>query len=307
MKDGFVNQFLQAGGLTIALLCASGCATSGRTYSSPEEAMQAVADVAGTGDRQRVEEIFGPEALEVISSGDPVADRADGLRVKQMILDRVEFEGSEDEVVAVVGDDRWPFPIPLVRTGSGWRFDLEAGEEELLNRRIGRNELQIIATLREYVHAQREYASIGRDGHPSTYAQKVRSTAGHHDGLYWPVAEGDPESPLGELVADAVEAGYAASADDGPRPFHGYYFRILTRQGAGAPGGERDYVNSRGLMTAGFAAVAWPATYDNSGVMTFLVNHLGIVFEKDLGPNTDKTVRSIRSYDPDDTWAPVVN
>ena len=306
MKDVFVNQFLQAGALALAALGASGCATPGRAYASPDEAMKAVADLAGTGDQQRAEEIFGSEAMEVISSGDPVADRADGLRVKQMILDRVEFEGSEDEVVAVVGEDRWPFPIPLVRARSGWRFDLEAGEEELLNRRIGRNELRTIATLREYVYAQGEYASAGRDGHPPAYARTVRSTPGLHDGLYWPVAEGEPESPLGSLFAAAVEEGYAESAD-GPRPFHGFYFRILTRQGASAPGGERDYVNSRGLMTAGFAAVAWPATYGNSGITSFVVNHLGIVFEKDLGPKTDKAVRSMTSYDPDDTCAPVVN
>ena len=301
MKCVFMIQVVGAGSLVLA---ASGCAAPGKTYATPAEAMNAVADVAGTGDQERVKQIFGSDALNVISSGDSVADRANALRVKEMILDHVEFEGDDDEVVAIVGEDHWPFPIPLTRHDDGWRFDLEAGREELLNRRVGRNELQTLVTLREYVIAQGEYAEIGRDGNPPAFALKFRSTDGRHDGLFWPVVEGEPESPLGPLLAGAVKEGYAESAG-GPRPFHGYHYRILTTQGANAPGGDRDYVDGNGLLTLGFGAVAWPASHGNSGIMTFVVNHLGIVFEKDLGAGPDKAARSITSFNPDETWAPV--
>ena len=301
MKRVFMVQVVGAGSV---VLVASGCASPGMTYATPHEAMNAVADVAGTGDEVRVEQIFGSNALNVIDSGDAVADRVDALRVKQMILDRVEFEGDEDEVFAIVGEQRWPFPIPIARHGDGWRFDLDAGREELLDRRVGRNELQTLVTLREYVIAQGEYASIGRDGNPPAFAQVFRSTDGRHDGLYWPIVEGEPESPLGPLIANAVQEGYARSAD-GPGAFHGYHYRILTSQGANAPGGERDYIDGNGLMTMGFAVVAWPANQDNSGIMTFVVNHIGIIFEKDLGSGADKAAQSITSFDPDDNWAPV--
>ena len=295
---------IQVAGICLFAFAASGCAAPGKTYATPAEAMNAVADVVGTGDTQRVEQIFGSDAMDVIGSGDPVADRADAMRVKEMILDRVEFEGDDDEVVAVIGAQGWPFPIPLTRHGDGWRFDLDEGRNELLNRRVGRNELSTLATLREYVIAQGEYAAFGRDGNPPAFAQTFRSTAGRHDGLYWPVAEGEPESPLGPLIAEAVEAGYAAAAGES-RPFHGYHYRILTRRGADAPGGERDYVEDNGMMTLGFAAVAWPTSYGSSGIMTFVVSHLGIIFEKDLGPGTNKVVRSMKSYAPDETWTPV--
>ena len=169
---------------------------------------------------------------------------------------------------------------------------------------MGRNELQTLVTLREYVIAQGEFAAIGRDGNPPAFAQVFRSTDGRHDGLFWPIGEGEPESPFGPLIANAVQKGYARSAD-GPQPFHGYHYRILTSQGANAPGGDRDYVDPNGLMTAGFAVVAWPASPDNSGIMTFVVNHLGIIFEKDLGSGTDKAARSLTSFNPDETWTPV--
>lgn len=301
MKCRFIIQVAAAG---VLVLAASGCAAPGNTFATPVEAMNAVAKVVGTGDTQRVKQIFGSDALDVIGSGDPVADREDALRVKAMILDRVEFEGDDDMVVAVIGAQGWPFPIPLTRHGDGWRFDLDEGRDELLNRRVGRNELSTLATLREYVIAQGEYAAVGRDGNPPAFAQAIRSTAGRHDGLYWRVAEGEPESPLGPLIADAVEA-YGAASADASWPFRGYYYRILTRRGADAPGGERDYVDDNGLMTKGFAAVAWPASYGDSGIMTFVVSHLGIIFEKDLGPGTDRAARSMTSYAPDETWAPV--
>ena len=295
---------IQVAGVSLLALAASGCASPGETYETPAEAMNALADAVGRGDTQRVEQIFGSDAMDIIGSGDPIADRADAMRVKEMILDRVEFEGDDDVVVAVIGAQGWPFPIPLTRHGDGWRFDLDEGREELLNRRVGRNELSTLVTLREYVDAQGEYAAIGRDGNPPAFAQTIRSTAGRHDGLYWPAAAGEPESPLGPLIADAVDAGYARAAGES-WPFQGYHYRILTKRGAGAPGGERNYVDGNGMMTLGFAAVAWPASYGNSGVMTFVVSHLDIIFEKDLGAGTDKAARSMTSYEPDETWAPV--
>ena len=180
-------------------------------------------------------------------------------------------------------------------------IDAQTAAAESTSEGVGRNELLTLATLREYVVAQGEYAAVGHDGNPPAFAQTFRSTEGRHDGLFWPAVEGAPESPLGPLIADAVEEGYGRSTDRG-QAFHGYHYRILTSQGADAPGGARDYIDGDGMMTRGFAAVAWPATHDNSGIMTFVVNQLGIIFEKDLG--TDKTGRSITSFNPDDTWAP---
>lgn len=289
--------------MTLALLGAAGCATHGRTYATPQAAMAAVADVAGTGDREGFEEIFGSRATEVLGSGDPVADRADGRLVRQMILERVDFVGDDERTIAVIGVESWPFPIPLVEVKDGWRFDMEAGESEVANRRVGRNELLVIAALHEYVDAQREYSAAGRDGHPPAFAQSVRSRPGMHDGLYWEAAAGEADSPLGPMVAVAEAEGYSASAD-GPRPFHGYYFAILTEQGPHAPGGARSYIDEAGLMTGGFAAVAWPASWGRSGVMTFIVNQVGVVFQKDLGRNTGTTAASITAFDPDETWRP---
>jgi len=205
-------------------------------------------------------------------------------------------------VIALLGEAAWEFPIPLVAVGNGWRFDVEAGREEITNRRVGRNELSTIATLREMVDAQREYAAEGRDGHPPAFASRLLSTPGRHDGLYWPVAEGEPESPLGEFVAAAAEEGYRSG--EAPIPYHGYHYRLLTAQGACAPGGPRDYLDAEGLLTGGFAVIAWPATYGSSGVMTFQVNRQGIVFQKDLGPGTRDAVAAIRAYDPDGSWTP---
>lgn len=287
----------------LILLAAAGCATHGRTYPTPEAAMAAVADVAGKGDQQAVDEIFGAGATGVLWSGDPVSDRADGEIVRQMILDRVEVSEDGGRALVSIGDDDWPFPIPLVKVHDGWRFDLDAGEQEMLNRRVGRNELRTIATMHAYVDAQREYAAVGRDGNPPAFAQRFRSRPGMHGGLYWATGADDAESPLGPLVAEAVVQGYSTT-DDGPRPFHGYYYRILTAQGPHAPGGAERYVDEQGLMTGGFAAVAWPATWGNSGVMTFIVSDLGIVYQKDLGRDTAKAAGAITSFDPDDAWGP---
>jgi hypothetical protein len=274
--------------------------------------LQAVAELIGSEDAARRDAIFGQGSGDFLLSGDDVDDRADAARVKEMIQAKVAFEDWGDEgKTALVGNDGWPFPIPLVRRGDRWGFDPDAGREEIINRRIGHNELSTIATLRELVEAQREYASVGRDGHPLAYAARWRSTPGSQDGLYWEAAAGEPESPLGPLIAEAGRAGYRRSGDDdtqqAQQPYHGYLFRLLTKQGRSAPGGERGYADGTGLLTRGFAFVAWPATYGNSGIKTFQVNHQGIVFEQDLGEETEKLAAEIDAYSPDSSWEPVTD
>ncbi len=272
-------------------------------YKTPEAAMKALVAAARTHDDAKVAAILGPGSEDVVSSGDAVADEAALKRFVSAASERMRI-GTIDDThrVAVLGRDDWPFPIPLVKDDQGWRFDTAAGRDEIINRRVGRNELGAIAVARAYAQAQREYASGAGAG---AYAQKVHSTPGQHDGLYWDDAGGKKRSPLGPLVAEADAEGYAAAQPgEGPRPYHGYYFRILTGQGANAPGGAKSYV-ADGKMTGGFALVAWPADYGNSGVQTFVVNQQGIVFQKDLGEKTDEVARAMTAYDPDASWTPV--
>ena len=291
---------LAGAGLTAALAACSPAPPG--TYATPEEAVRTLGEHAGSGDARKTEEMFGPDALELFDSGDPVADREDVLRIKAMISKKVTFEDLDEKTkAAIIGDEEWSFPLPLVQEDGRWRFDTAAGREELLNRRIGHNELLALASLHAYVDAQREYFAEGRDGKPRTYARRFRSSEGAHDGLFWPVAEGEEESPIGPLYADAADERLKAA---GPQPFHGYYFRILESQGKNAPGGERNYLDKKGLMTRGFAAIARPAKYGNSGVMTFQVNQQGIVFQKDLGAETETAAAAISVYDPDESWHP---
>jgi hypothetical protein len=291
--------------VSLAALLAIACSRAPKgTFETPEEAVQAIADLAGTGDEKKIEEIFGANGVDLLRSGDEAADREDALRVKAMILEKVAFEDTDEKTkIALLGNDAWPFALPLTLEEGRWRFDAEAGREELLNRRIGRNELQVLASLHAYVDAQREYAAQPRDGKPAGYARKFLSGEGTHDGLYWPAGEGEEPSPLGPLLAEAA-AERAQDADAGPQPFNGYYFRILEAQGKSAPGGERSYLDEQGAMTKGFAAVAWPAKHENSGVMTFQVDKQGLIFQKDLGAETDAVVAGITSYDPDESWTP---
>lgn len=282
-----------------------GCASSGSaTFATPEQAVHRLVEAAE--DRGAAEELLGPGGFDLLRSGDEVADRQDFEAVVAMIGEKLAFEDvNEGCKIALLGDDAWELPIPLVSDdGKTWRFDVEAGREEVANRRVGRNELSTIETLRAMVEAQREYGSEGRDGNPPAFARRVLSSPGKHDGLYWPVAEHEEESPLGPLIADAVEEGYRSQGEK-PIPYHGYYYRLLTAQGPSAPGGAKSYLDDKDRLTRGFAFVAWPATYRNSGVMTFLVNQQGIVFQRDLGAGTDKGVAAIQAYDPDSNWTPV--
>ena len=294
-------QWMFRGLAVLALwLFLSGCARQDPgLFETPEAAVQAVAELIGQHDDQRTEAIFGPGSIELFQSGDEDADQADGERVKAMIDAGVAFEDfDENTKIALLGDAAWPWPIPLVRDGEGWRFDTASGREELLNRRIGRNELWTLTALHEVVEAQREYRSQPRDGNPPAYAQRFRSSEGRHDGLYWPAAGDSELSPLGDLLAESEAWG------PDPHPFNGYFYRMLTRRDASAPGGARDYLDENGLLTGGFAVVAWPAKHGNSGVMTFITNHRGLIYQKDLGPATEQAASAIQAFNPDASWTP---
>jgi hypothetical protein len=283
------------------------------TFSTPERAVEALITAAKAADAPALLALFGPQGRDLLSSGDPVADRRDREVIVIAIGQGWRLNETDDpnRRELVIGNEQWPFPVPLVRDGSGWRFDSEAGKREVRARRIGRNELAAIGVCEAYVVAQKQYAAEARDGNPAgVYAQKVRSTPDKHDGLFWPTKPGEKPSPLGDLAAQAASEGYTpttpapAAQPQGPRPFRGYLYRILTRQGTSASGGARSYlVDSH--MTAGFALVAYPAEYGNSGIMTFIVNQDGVVHEADLGKDTAKLAAAIDAYDPDARFHPV--
>jgi hypothetical protein len=283
---------------TIALLTAATGALA-QQYKTPDEAAKALIDAAKAADRPALMRVLGPDSAEIVSSGDEVADASARKRVVEAYdtKHQVVMEGA-DKAVLVIGNEDWPFPIPLVRRDGIWRFDTAAGRDEILFRRIGRNELNAIQASLAYVDAQHEYAEKGVGGN-GVYAQRIVSQPGKKDGLYWPTQSGEDESPLGDLAAAASAAGYRAGQERAP--YHGYYYKILTRQGANAPGGALDYI-ARGKMIGGFALVAYPAEYRNSGVMTFVVNHQGSIYQKDLGPDTARVASGMTAFNPDSTW-----
>lgn len=275
-----------------------------KTFQTPEEAVAALTVAVNAKDSDSLNEIFGP-AAGAIENPDQV-HAASELQSFAAALNSTNQLVHESDVCCVleVGEDFWPFPIPLVKQPDGqWFFDTEAGKEEILNRRIGRNELATLQSVRAYVEAQREYASRDHNGNGVLqYAQRIVSSVGLKDGLYWPTNLDGEISPLGPLVAQAQAAGYGKpDANSVPEPFHGYYFKILTRQGKHAPGGKYNYVIN-GNMIGGFALVAWPAQYGNSGIMTFIVNQQGLVYQKDLGAKTGKLAPAMEKYDPDTSW-----
>ncbi len=276
-------------------------------FATPEDAVKALTEVVKTGTMDELLAILGPDGRDLVAS----SDQATGRRNREVFTVAVAegwklVDQGTNAKALVIGNENWPFPVPLVKDGNGWRFDTAAGKEEVLARRIGRNELAVIGICRTFAAAQRIYAKTGHDGKPAgLYAKTFRSDPGRQNGLYWPTAHGRKRSPLGDLVAQAAEEGRAPSVDrQQPSPFHGYYFRILTAQGPAAAGGAKDYM-SKGEMSGGFALVAWPAQYDVTGVMTFLINQDGIVREKDLGPETDTAARAMNLYNPDASWTTV--
>jgi len=274
-------------------------------FATPDQAADALIASLRRNDQRELLRILGPSGQKLIHSGDRVAD----ARARERLVGaydkghRVAAEGTNTATL-IVGPEDWSLPIPIVEQGERWHFDTEASVQKIIDRRVGRNELNVIEVCRAYVAAQREYASKDRLGEGlREYASKFESSAGKHDGLFWETAAGEEQSPLGPLVVRARAEGYTGKDHQGRQsPYHGYYFRILTRQGAHAPGGAKDYIIA-GHMSGGFALLAFPAKWGDSGVMTFMVNQGGIVFEKNLGPDTAELARKITEYDPDLSWS----
>jgi hypothetical protein len=278
-----------------------------QSFAAPQDAVNALVAAAQNHDTNALHTIFGPEGHALISP-DVVQATEDYKMFVQRLAEKTQLVTNSDSniITLEIGADGWPFPIPLVKQEGQWFFDTAAGRQEILSRRIGMDETGAMNVCNAYVEAQREYASQDRMGDGVlAYAQFLRSTPGTHDGLFWPTNQpGEELSPLGPLVAQARVEGYHRTAkmlNDELAPYHGYYFKILTCQGKSAPGGKYDYIIN-GRMIGGFALVAWPAEWGNTGVMTFIVNQQGRVYQKNLGPKTVKIARAITTYDPDDTW-----
>jgi len=298
-----VAAFLLAAGVNPAV-AANG--TKQKSFVTPEEAAQQFAAAVRSGDSRVLIEILGPDARAIIASGDPVEDSKARGRFTRAYDEANKLERTGDaKAILSVGRDEWPFPIPIVKDAAGWRFDTKQGKDEILNRRIGRNERHAIQAALAYVDAQREYYARNPQGDKLLqYAQKFLSASGKRDGLYWPARASEQPSPLGPGYAAARAEGYGKDSSGKPSPYHGYVYRILKGQGPEARGGAYDYL-AQGRMIGGFALVAYPAEYGNSGVMTFMVNHDGTVYEKDLGPDTGRVARKVSRFNPDKTWKPL--
>ena len=281
---------------------ASALAAPPRSFPSPEAAVDALVTAARAADKPKLLEVLGSDGKSLIASGDAVADRAAGQHfLEQYDQSHALVSGADGTCTLVTGPDQWPFPIPLVQGKTGWSFDVKAGKEEVLARRVGRNELDAMQVCLAYVDAQREYRERNPEGNaPPTYAKLLVSTKGKRDGLYWPAEPGMEESPLGPRVGGVKSEGYQVEAGK-LTPYHGYFYRILTAQGPHAAGGAVNYL-VKGKLYGGFGLVAWPASYGNSGITTFLVNHAGVVFQKDLGPDTPAKVKAMKTFDPDSSW-----
>jgi hypothetical protein len=274
-------------------------------FTSPEEAIKALRTATEAKDQEALRRIFGPE-YDALKVGDKVQDANNAQRFATAMAQSCnQIKAGDGQITLEVGTNNWPMPIPLVQAGGQWHFDTAAGQEEIINRHIGKDELHAIGVCRAYVEAQKKYAGANPDaGGVPAYAQKFKSTPGTKDGLYWPSAENEQASPFGPLVAEAHAEGYGNNKGSGPHPFHGYYFRILTRQGAAAPGGKMNYL-SHGRLTGGFALMAYPEHWDQSGIMTFIVAQDGKVFQRNLGEKTSRTAGAIKEYNPDSEWTPV--
>ena len=275
-----------------------------KTFASAEDASHALVTAVQNNDEKAMLEILGPDGKQIVSSGDETEDAQSRANFAQKYQEMHRLVKEPDGTTTLyIGAENWPTPIPLVNKGNSWYFHTEAGKKEILYRRIGRNELSAIRVCEELVAAEKEYYSTQHN----EYAQKIFSDAGQHNGLYWKAADGEPKSPIGPLVASAVAEGYegyAGSQDGVPTPYRGYYYRILTRQGKTGPGGAKSYIVN-GKMTHGFAFVAYPAKYRSSGVMTFIVNADGVVYQKDLGNKTDLLAKAMMEYNPNSSWQKV--
>jgi Protein of unknown function (DUF2950) len=274
------------------------------SFDTPDAAVAALIDALEKHDKGDLQRVLGWKDKDLVDFGDAVADSS----AREAFLEKYRAHhelvaGGPNDMVLQVGEDDWPLPIPLVRDNGRWRFDGEAGADELIFRRIGRNELRTIDVMRGFVEAQEEYASAGHDGAPAgIYAQRLRSSAGRHDGLYWEVAADQTPSPAGPFLAAAADEGYTAGSQR--KPYHGYNYRMLLSQGPNANGGTREYVVN-GKLSGGFGLLAYPDDYGNSGVMTFMVDQDGVVWQRDLGEDTAKLAAAIQSFNPDDSWVPI--
>jgi hypothetical protein len=283
----------------------AGPPTGVTTFATPEEAVDALVAAGGKQDDTALAALLGPGTEQLLSSGDPVADR----RARDAFLARYRtahelVAGSPDQLALLTGEDRWPLPIPLVRTNGRWWWDADAGADELVRRRIGADELRTISVMRGFVEAENDYAASGHDGRPpGVFTNKLRSSPGKQDGLFWEVGPGERTSPAGPFLAAANAEGYGVSGEL-VRPYHGYLFRILTSQGAEANGGARNYLGD-GRLSGGFALLAYPAAYGSSGIMTFMVNQDGVVWQRDLGKDTAAAAAAITQFDPDGSWTPL--
>ncbi|MFZ2446461.1 MAG: DUF2950 domain-containing protein [Syntrophobacteraceae bacterium] len=305
----FAPIFLMAGALLLAAFFGNAVAASKagkqKVFKSPEDAVNALYEAMKSNDRKGLLAIFGEREKDLVSSGDDVADNEMRARAVKMFDEKREIVRRGDrKAILELGRDNWPLPIPLVQEKGSWRFDTEQGKEEILNRRIGRNELGAIQVCLAYVDAQREYAVSTRKGGLREYAQRVFSEPGKRDGLYWETKEGEQPSPVGIFMANARKEGYKKDPGGKPAPYHGYFYRILKAQGKNASGGAFDYV-VKDKMIGGFALVAYPAKYGSSGIVTFVVNHEGVIYQKDLGPRTESLAQRIKIFDPDKTWEKV--
>jgi hypothetical protein len=281
-------------------------AASGQLFDTPQQAADALVDAAEKFDIAALSQIFGPDAIDIVLSGEFAQDRkhAADFAAQARTKKSISMEPKTgSRAFLLVGEEDWPFPAPLVKSGAKWRFDGNAGHQELQYRRIGANELDAIEICHGYVEAQHEYALRPREGYEvSQYAQRIVSTPGKQDGLAWQTADGEWEGPIGQNIARAIEQGYTSGSD----PYHGYFFKILKGQGPDAPMGEMDFV-VKGVMIGGFALVASPAVYGVTGVRSFIVSHDGVVYEKDLGPRTVELFQKMERFNPDKSWTPVLD
>ena len=282
--------------------CTSWAQSYGQSFASPDGAVAALAEAAQAKSKEKLSEILGPASKDLINSGDDVAAAAALEEFNRAFAENHKLVAdNENKRTLVVGRADWPFPIPLIKEKDNWYFDTAAGKEEIINRRIGRNELEVIDACRAYVDAQTEYAV--RSAGEAEFAKRIVSSPGKRDGLYWPVQEGEELSPLGPLVAQAAAEGYKKKTSDADS-FHGYHFRELDRQGVNARGGKKNYV-IKGRQTGGYALIAYPARWGVSGIMTFVVNQDGVVYQKNLGPKTEGVVKGIKEFNPDRSWKAV--
>jgi hypothetical protein len=294
-----------------ALLLFAGVAKAAdqKTFATPDEAVQALVKAAESGNQEEILAVFGDDGKDLVYSGDPIQDKAHLRRfVKAYNTKHAIVTGEKDTRILQVGANDWPMPIPLVNDGGKWKFDTAAGRQELLFRRIGHNELGAIAVCRGFIDAQKDYAAVGHDGLPAgIYAQRLMSESGKQNGLYWETKQDEPASPAGPFLAQAEGEGYEGSAvAERRQPYHGYLYRILKGQGNVARGGAKSYL-SDGRLTGGVALIAYPTEYRVSGVMTFMINQRGVVYQKDLGEKTLDLAAAMTEYNPDSTWSKVTD